>query len=184
MPRSVFLLAILIAPVSTGSHAQTVSPTLKFGLSSITSAAVQTPVIGGGLAVKIGTTTSIEVDVLKSSGLHKWQPAMWEFPIFVKYPLFMKGLRPYVFAGASVARVRDLPEAIVCALGPCLSNRPVSSNGNSRSAVAALYGLGLSIRWGRVWLSPEMRYHHWSSGASDGVALSSNRADLLLGIRF
>lgn len=116
----------------------------------------------------------------------------WEFPILLKYRLPVPLVKPFVEAGFAPrtisGTISESGVSIDLATGRQTPfNNSVKTNWSSSFGVVA--GGGVQFGFGRLRLSPEVRYTHWTStpingSFGDGASFSSNQeqVDFLIGV--
>jgi hypothetical protein len=110
----------------------------------------------------------------------------WEFPILLKYKLPAPVIKPFVEGGVAPRRltgtVTDSVESFSPVTSPLTS---LTSTSLARSDTGVVIGGGVQISLGRLRISPEARYTHWSSAFANGfagVSTSQQQVDLAVGI--
>jgi hypothetical protein len=110
----------------------------------------------------------------------------WEFPMVGRYRFSGEGIRPYLEAGISVNHLSD----VLGPLGMLLLQEPatVTPPGLAENRVGAVAGVGLDIKVPHMYLTPGLRYTHYGSTGSNGIAGSGlpnvNSVDFLVGFTF
>jgi hypothetical protein len=98
----------------------------------------------------------------------------WQIPFLAKYEAPFRIFRPFADAGV-VFRHLSTNDGGVTALDPQHPNS---------AGIAA--GGGLALKFGRIRISPEMRFTHWGQTVFSNAAVVSNnnQADFLVGFTF
>jgi hypothetical protein len=116
----------------------------------------------------------------------------WEFPILLKYKLPLPGVKPFVEVGLAPRSISGtISESGVNV--NLLTGQQTPFSGSSKTAwsnsVAVVTGVGVQFGMGRLRLSPEARYTHWTSTPisgtfGDGPSFYSTQeqVDILIGI--
>jgi len=116
----------------------------------------------------------------------------WEFPILLKYKLPLPKVKPFVEVGLAPRSISGtISESGVNV--NLLTGQQTPFSGNSQTAwsnsVGVVTGAGVQLGVGRLRVSPEARYTHWTSTPingtfSDGPSYYSTQeqVDILIGI--
>lgn len=89
----------------------------------------------------------------------------WQFPLLAHYRFAGGHWQPFVEGGPSLRRAGNL-------------------NSSNPSVLGLTAGLGLERQWGRLKLSPRIRYTHWELDNSFSVQTEQNQLELLLGLGY
>jgi opacity protein-like surface antigen len=116
----------------------------------------------------------------------------WEFPILLKYKLPLFKVQPFVEAGLAPRSISGtIAESGVSIDIPTGQQTPFSSSSKTKwsSGFGVVTGGGVQFSVGRLRLSPEVRYTHWTStpingSFSDGASYHSTQeqVDVMLGV--
>jgi hypothetical protein len=116
----------------------------------------------------------------------------WEFPILLKYRLPVPLIKPFVEAGVSPRSISGTIAQSGVNINIMTGQQNAFSGSmktNWSSSVGAVIGFGVRVGLGRVRLSPELRYTHWTStpinvSFGDGPSFQSaqEQIDLMVGI--
>lgn len=115
----------------------------------------------------------------------------WQFPLLLKYKLPFPIVKPYVEAGYALGVINGSIDGhgVTIDLGTGQQTPYVIHTGtNWKPSHGFAAGSGIQVGFGRLRLSPEIRYTHWNSAAiSGGFGSSSfqsaqNQLDVLVGI--
>jgi hypothetical protein len=116
----------------------------------------------------------------------------WEFPMLLKYKLPVPRVRPFFEVGLAPRTISGtISESGVNI--DIFTGQQTPFSGKVKTNWSASYGIvaggGVQFGWGRLRLSPEIRYTHWTSAPvsvsfGDGPSFYSAReqVDVLLGI--
>lgn len=175
-------------------------------------------IVGPAVEVRLTSRFGIEVDALYSRGTYNYteiftrSPSLgsalqetkhaanlWDFPVLLKYRTSVRpGLRPFVGAGISVQYATDgVVESLFGTAGPVgrpfyFSGQRDGSTSGSTSTGATAVG-GLEFGFGRMRISPQVRYTRWFNETikAGGVILpgrvldsQQNQVHLLVGVTF
>jgi len=114
----------------------------------------------------------------------------WEFPILLKYKLRFPVVKPFVEAGYAP---RVIDGAIDTSFGEChepgecVSPQQIHSGADWNSTHGVIFGGGVQVAFGRLRISPEVRYTRWSnavvnSPGNSPIQSARNQVDAVLGI--
>lgn len=110
----------------------------------------------------------------------------WEFPILLKYKLPAPVIKPFVEAGVAPRRITGTVTDSIEAFNPITPpSTNLASTNFARSSTGVVVGGGVQISLGRLRISPEARYTHWTSASANGfagVSTSQQQVDLAVGI--
>lgn len=110
----------------------------------------------------------------------------WEFPILLKYKLPVPVIKPFIEAGVAPRRIAGTVSDLIQAFNPISSPSARLTSANfARSDAGIVIGGGVQISLGRLRISPEARYTHWTGTFANGLAgvvTSQEQADLAVGI--
>jgi hypothetical protein len=110
----------------------------------------------------------------------------WEFPILLKYKLPAPVIKPFIEAGVAPRRVTGTVTDSIEAFSPVTNPSTNLGSANfARSDAGIVVGGGVQISLGRLRISPEARYTHWSSAFANGlvgVSTSQQQVDLAVGV--
>ncbi len=204
--RSTFLLSALLLPAC--AEAQVFSPGLVVGIPlnhALASTAGYSEATGRytfGLSagIRLGRRFAFDAELLYrridfglTPGSDLAAAHRLELPMMLRYRIPGLRLRPFVHAGISFNRIIAVNGADMCkhtALGEevyCIGGTAAAIL-RHRHTHGPLAGIGLSFRWRRIELSPELRITRWidrSFGTQDSPLRSNLTAiDLLCGFRF
>jgi len=114
----------------------------------------------------------------------------WEFPILLKYRIPFRPIKPFVEVGMAPRTISGTIDTLSYSIGATgalitsQSTRPT----NWKASLGVVFGGGVRFNIGRLSLSPEVRYTHWTStpiidGGNNGpIAISSQeQLDVLMG---
>jgi len=112
--------------------------------------------------------------------------SLWQFPVLLRYRILEGPIHPYVTAGPSVQIATNITETntIINAM-PVVSHPPPE-----RRAVAGVAaGAGLGFSFGRLHISPEIRYTRWAAEnfdftQSNHVGTKLNQVQILVAFMF
>lgn len=110
----------------------------------------------------------------------------WEFPILLKYKLRVPVVKPFVEAGFAPRRITGTAadtNVVFNATGPDFASFVNTKVDSTSLGIVAGGGVQFSI--GRLRISPEARYTHWTSAivlGPIGAVGSQSQADILVGI--
>jgi hypothetical protein len=162
-------------------------------------------VIGPTIELGLPLGLAVEVDALyhrhgyltgfanpSGSGTESERANDWEFPVLLKYRLGTPLIKPFFEAGVAPRRISGtVAESGNSVNIPTGQITPLSSrtNTNWSSSVGVVLGGGVRLGFGRLQLSPEIRYTHWTStpinvSFGDGPSFQSTQeqVDILVGI--
>jgi hypothetical protein len=116
----------------------------------------------------------------------------WEFPMLLKYKLPVFKVKPFVEVGAAPRRISGTISVSGSSLDTATGKYTLSS-GSLRTAWSSTFGVvtggGIQFGLGRLRLSPEVRYTHWTNTPidvtfADGPSFRSTQEqlDVLIGI--
>lgn len=119
----------------------------------------------------------------------------WEFPVLVNYHLSTRGIQPFVSAGVAPRSISGTIEKTLTTLNVVTRQTTTSTTSmetNWAKSLGLVGGLGVRCPVGRLLLSPEVRFTHWSNLPVSGAILESgapfqsarNQVDLLVGFRW
>ncbi len=108
----------------------------------------------------------------------------WQFPLLAKYRFLTKAIRPYADAGFAFDKLTGVSEGAVQSFG----NVALPARAGSRIGKGVVLGAGIDIH-AVLHFEPELRYTRWGGSQYqdqfyDGVRVSRNQVQLLLGITF
>jgi hypothetical protein len=98
------------------------------------------------------------------SGFFRQDTKEWDFPLLLKYRFQAGTMHPFVDAGLQYAhKSSDLTTSFSCLAGPdiCAAAGVAYSQHSSSSSVSSLgpaAGVGMEFKFGKVKISPEVRY--------------------------
>jgi len=87
----------------------------------------------------------------------------WEFPILAKFELVPGPVRPFVDAGASIRHISGIKQVrqIVSAGTLSVVELDDPPEFNKAMDIGLTFGAGITLKLGRVRISPELRYTRW-----------------------
>lgn len=113
------------------------------------------------------------------------QANSWELPLLAKYRFLRGPISPYVVAGPSLHWVRAHIVTRTTTLGATGETTTSAATSQNYYQTGLSAGGGVGVKIGRIRLSPELRYTHWSGNELDlNPFPSEHHADVLLGITF
>lgn len=99
----------------------------------------------------------------------------FQLPLMVKYEMPLTRFRPFVDFGAAYRHLSTSGNAA-----------PALQDAEHADIAGIVLGTGVAFQWGRVKVTPEIRYTGWAQSAFSNVAVTSNvnQGDLLVGFTF
>ena len=160
--------------------------------------------VGGTIELHLPARFSIEFDALYkrfgfdgqfvsagSTTLTGTRGNSWEFPLLAKFELFPGPVRPFVDAGVSIRHITGIKQVRQVISAGTFSSVEVNNppEFNKATDLGLAFGAGISLKLGRVRISPELRFTRWGGeNLRDPVnALlhtHRNQGDFLLGFTF
>jgi opacity protein-like surface antigen len=172
------------ASYATNTKRYTVGPTIEFHLPGRLSLEVD------GLYKRVGYNF-VGSDSTGNQLTAKTTANSWEFPITGKFEITPGPLRPFIQAGVSVRNISGIRQVQDIVQAGTLNQVTVSSPAefNTDTDLGFVFGGGVSIKAGRLRISPQIRYTRWGSEnfrdpLHSLLHTNLNQADFLLGITF
>jgi len=130
--------------------------------------------------------------VVRGSGVLSERGNSWEFPVLLKYKLPVQKIKPFAEVGMAPRVISgNIAESGSTLIGGPGVDNPFSDTRkmNIDASYGVVAGGGVQFNFGRLRLSPEVRYTHWMSTPVSGFSLdghsygsTQNQADVLVGI--
>jgi opacity protein-like surface antigen len=172
------------ASYATNTKRYTVGPTIEFHLPGRLSLEVD------GLYKRVGYNF-VGSDSTGNQLTARTTANSWEFPITGKFEITPGPLRPFIQAGVSVRNISGIRQVQDVVQAGTLNQVTVSSPAefNTDTDLGFVFGGGVSIKAGRLRISPQIRYTRWGSEnfrdpLHSLLHTNLNQADFLLGITF
>lgn len=120
----------------------------------------------------------------------------WDFPLLAKYEIGSRMVRPFVEAGPVLRHLSGIDELTNSLyFYPYGTGVPSSIESNNsvylrnRNSAGFSAGGGVTIKWQRVRISPEIRYTRWANEAFAATTFGNlnsnlNQLDVLVGFTF
>jgi len=115
----------------------------------------------------------------------------WEFPVLVKFEVVPGPVRPFVDAGVSIRHITGIKQVRQIVSAGTFSRVELNNppEFNKATDVGLAFGAGIAFKFGRVRISPELRYTRWGGeNLRDPVdallRTHRNQGDFLIGFTF